>query len=197
VRRSLIERFLMREDVPLQSYRAIRRLQARNARFKADGWLEAETALTPGRGLAWTLISEGGSGYVRNRVLKKALDGEAETLRTNAAVRGALAPENYDFIAGEGLRVTLRPKREDLLLVSGSALFSEDADLLEVSGRLTKNPSFWTRNVDVRRTYARIAGVRVPIAMESTAQVRIAGPSRFEMSYRYLEINGVTVTAEH
>jgi hypothetical protein len=132
------------------SYRALRRLHARNPRFKAEGWLETETTLTRERVLSWSVTAEGGSSYIRNRVLRKALAGEAETLAAGTA-RGALNDANYAFVADTGLQVKLIPKRVDTLLVSGAALFSEDADLLEVSGRLTKNPSFWMRNVHVRR----------------------------------------------
>jgi len=65
-----------------------------------------------------------------------------------------------------------------------------------VTGRLAKNPSFWTKRVDIIRTYGRIAGIRVPLSIESVAQVRIAGPSAMTMTYRYDMVNGRTVTHE-
>jgi hypothetical protein len=192
--RTLVERFLAREVIPLKSYRAIRRLHAENRRFKMDGWLEAETTLSNNT-LTWKVLSEGGSGPIRNRVLRKALDGEADLVATGQGARGAFTLDNYEF-AGTAGRIELRPRRRDTLLISGSALVSEEnAELLEINGRLTKNPSFWTRDVDIRRCYASLNGVRVPIAMESVAQVRFAGPSRFEMTYRYLEVNGTAVDA--
>lgn len=188
----LIERFLTRQDVPLTSYRALRRLSARNGRFKLDGWLDVETTLAANNKLTWKVIAEGGSGTIRNKVLRKALAGEAETLAKGVGARGALTRDNYEFALGTGGQLDLRPRRKDTLLITGFALLSEeDADLLEISGRLTRNPSFWTRNVDVRRRYARVNGVRVPVAMESTAHVRFAGTSHFEMTYRYVEVNGM------
>jgi hypothetical protein len=44
------------------------------------------------------------------------------------------------------------------------------------------------------RRYARINGVRVPIAMGSTADVLFAGQSTFSMDYEYQSVNGVPVT---
>lgn len=192
----LIERFLSRDDPPPASYRAVRRLSARNSRFKMDGWIEVETTLTGGSALRWAVLEEGGSGTIRNRVLRKALAGEAELLAKREGARGAFTLANYDFaVAGNG-RIDLRPKRKDTLLISGFVLLAEeDADLLEVSGQLTKNPSFWTRNVRVQRRYARINGVRVPVETTSMADVRFAGQSHFEMTYRYLEVNGEPVRA--
>ena len=39
----------------------------------------------------------------------------------------------------------------------------------------------------------RIAGIRVPVAIESVAQVLIAGRSTFQMTYEYETINGLRV----
>lgn len=198
---SIIERFLQREDVPLTSYRSIRRLEASNQRFKANGWLEAETELTPAGQFQWRVVAEGGSAHVRSRVLRKALEGEADMIRGGMAARGALTDENYAFVAAEvqddaWARVRIQPRRPDMLLIDGHiTLHRHTGDLLEVEGRLAKNPSFWTKRVDVVRRYARINDVRVPFEMVSTAQVRIAGESRFRMIYEYLEINGARVTA--
>jgi hypothetical protein len=186
----LVDRFLSRDDPPPASYRALRRLSAKSGRFKMEGWIEVETTLSGGA-LEWRVISEGGSGTIRNKVLRKALAGEAELLAKGEGPRGALTRDNYEFAAAGDGRLDLRPKRKDTLLIAGFALVSEaDADLMEINGKLTKNPSFWTRNVQVQRRYARINGVRVPIVTESVADVRFAGKSHFAMTYRYLEVNG-------
>ena len=56
--------------------------------------------------------------------------------------------------------------------MEGSILLtSEAADLVRMEGLLVKRPSFWTRKVLIVRDYARIDGVRVPIAMGSTADI--------------------------
>jgi hypothetical protein len=38
-----------------------------------------------------------------------------------------------------------------------------------------------------------VLGVRVPVAMHSTADVLVGGPSSFTMTYRYTDINGGAV----
>src|SRR5262245_59407803 len=92
-----LERFLTQEIVPLTSYRAIRWLHAQNLRFKAEGWLEVETTLA-NRALEWRVIGEGGSPYIRNKVLRKALAAEAEVLAQGQGYRGALTPDNYELV---------------------------------------------------------------------------------------------------
>jgi hypothetical protein len=44
--------------------------------------------------------------------------------------------------------------------------------------------------VHVVKRFARIGGLTVPTAVESTADVRLVGQSVFSMQYRYQEING-------
>jgi hypothetical protein len=196
----LTTRFLAREDVPLAAYVAARRLEARNERFKVEGWLEACVALSPDTGFHFEVTREGGSSYIRNGVLRKALDGERDVIASGEAARASLSPANYLFereaaqgAMGEaGIRLT--PRRKDGLLISGRLVVSDpEADLLRVEGRLAKSPSFWTKSVDVVRRYGWRGGIRVPIEMTSTADIRLAGRSTFRMTIDYVAINGATV----
>jgi hypothetical protein len=78
-----------------------------------------------------------------------------------------------------------------MLLVNGTLfLRPDDGELMRLEGELAKTPSFWTRRVQVVRHYQRFLGIRMPIALETTAAVRIAGPSTFRMVYEYESING-------
>ncbi len=56
-----------------------------------------------------------------------------------------------------------------------------------------KKPSFWTTRVDVVRQYGRVAGIRVPVRLDTTAHVRFAGLSTMSMTYDYQSINGKNV----
>jgi hypothetical protein len=191
-----VARFLSRHDPPLTSYRAHRRLSARNARFNVEGWLEAVTELSPDTGFTFRIDKEGGSGYIRNRVLKAALEGEQKMIKAGDPAKASLTPENYELTVGQAgdaglLRLLAKPRRKDVLLVDG-ALFvnAADADLVRIEGRLSKSPSFWTRDVQIVRTYSRLNGVRVPTQLESVAKVRIAGTSSLTMTYQYEMVNG-------
>jgi hypothetical protein len=72
-------------------------------------------------------------------------------------------------------------------------LSPESGDLVRVEGRLARNPSFWVRRVDIVRTYERIEGALVPVAVESVAHVRFFGTSTLRMTYQYSEIDGRAV----
>lgn len=195
---TLVARFLARVEQPLSGYRGSRHLEARNARFNVSGWLHAETTLVDGVFL-YRVTAEGGSAYVRNKVLRKALDGERDLIARGEPATASFTPDNYDLRPGPAspsgeLMLLTRPRRKDVLLINGSLIVTGDGDLVRVEGRLAKSPSFWTRDVTVVRAYGRVNGVRVPVTLESTAKVRIAGTSTLSMRYAYDEVNGSPVT---
>jgi hypothetical protein len=181
-----VQRFLSADNEPLRQYRAFRRLEASNGKFKKEAWLEAWTEVDAA-GFRYDIVNEGGSAYI---------EGEQAHWNGRLSGRSNLTTANYDFIAasldGSGLmRVTVRPKRKDELLIDGAIILTPDTgELLRVEGRLAKSPSFWTGRIEVVRTYDRIDGVRVPVRTESVAQVKMAGASSFAMSYEYEAING-------
>ena len=197
---ALRERFLARVDEPLVQYRAVRRLAARNERFQKEASLDVATTFDPSVGFQYEVLAQNGSGYVRTRILEPILRGEARAVREGASESAALTIANYEFVpaASDGAplaRLLIHPRRKDILLVDGAILVTpDDADLVRIEGRLARNPSFWTTRVEVRREYARLAGVRVPVRVEARVWVKIAGISSFVMTYEYEEINGRTLT---
>jgi hypothetical protein len=193
-----IRQFLSQGDPP-HAYRATRRLEAENG--SRTGWLEAITEFSPRTGFRYEVTDEGGSSYIRGKVLRAVLNAERDAIAEGATARAALVHANYKFepngVNAEGLaKVLLSPKREDRALVAGTMFLRPfDGHLVRLQGRLAKNPSFWVRNVDIVRTYERIEGVVVPVALESTAQVRMLGPASLRMTYSYSEIDGRPIAA--
>jgi hypothetical protein len=110
-----------------------------------------------------------------------------------------LTPANYVFedrgAQSDGLTsLTVKPRRKNVLLVDGSIYLNpDDGELVRMEGQLSKTPSFWTKRVEIVRWYQRINGFRMPTALESVANVRIAGLSTFRMTYQYESINGQRV----
>jgi hypothetical protein len=194
-----MERFLAREAIP-NAYRGSRRLEAAGSGQR--GWLDADTEFTPAAGLRYTITAEGGSGYIRSRVLRSLLEEERELIARGGSPEVAISRANYrlnaDRIDADGrARVVMQPLRKERPLIIGRMLLSpDDDDLVRVEGRLAKNPSFWVTRVNVVRTYGRINGIAVPVLLESTAQLRFLGRSTLRMTYAYSELNEVRVASE-
>lgn len=196
---TVLQRFLARGEEPPVEYRALRRLEAENPKFKQRAWMVAWTEYDRVNGLRYEVADEAGSGYIRSKVLRAALDGEQKIWADHEPQKASFIDENYlftDRAAGaDGLaQIGVKPKRKDLLLVEGSIFVRpSDGELMRIEGKLSRTPSFWTRRVDVVRRYERMAGVRVPMSIESVASVLIAGRSTFKMIYEYQTINGQVV----
>lgn len=196
----VLHRFLTRADEPLLSYRGTRRLEGRNERFNVSGWMEIATELTAG-GFHYRVIDEGGSDLIRKRVFRSMLENEEQVFASGDAARSSFTSINYDLTPGDSVEPGLvklfaRPKRKDVTLIDGAVYITNtDADLVRVEGQLAKSPSFWTRRIEVVKQYARVAGLRVPVRIDSTAQIRLAGASTMTMTYDYEMINGINVTS--
>lgn len=187
------KQFLAQDDAQ-RPYRAVRHLQAENG--SRTGWLEANTEYSREAGFKYQITAEGGSGYIRAKVLKAVLDGERDVIALGESARSSLDTSNYRFQANgidpDGYaNVLLSPRRKERVLVSGMmALNADDGTLVRLQGRLAKSPSFWIKNVDIVRTYKRIDGAVVPVALETRAQVRFLGEATLHMTYVYSEIDG-------
>ena len=192
-----LQRFLATSEQGPAAYRAFRHLEARNGHLSDAAWMDVWTTADES-GFEYEIVGQGGSGYVRDHVFVPAL--EAERTMWGAAAGGALTHENYTFedlgADPRGLAwIGLKPRRKDVLLVNGSAfLRPDDGDLVRLEGALSRTPSFWTRKVEIVRRYDRIAGVRLPVAFESVASIRMAGKATFTMSYEYHTVNGLDVS---
>jgi hypothetical protein len=196
-----VERFLADLEKPPVAYQARRRLEASSAKLNESAWMEAVTQYDPAVGFTYSIVAQGGSERIGRRVLKAVLEAERENSTIAEWRKGSLSLDNYAFdfggYAGDGmLKLELVPRRRDPRLVLGSALVTATSgDLVRIEGRLSKSPSFWVRWVKVSRTYSPIGDSMMPVAVESTADVRIAGTSTFSMTYEYQVVNGHAVNA--
>ena len=194
---AVVARFL--EDIEERSLvpnKAVRRLEAASEKLHESAWLEAVTEYSAESGFTYRVMDQGGSERILRRVLRPVLEAEKATSDAERWRAGALSRDNYEFVfdgrTDEGfIRLNLIPRRRDARLVSGAALLAPDSgNLTRLEGQLSKSPSFWVRWVKLTRRYTHVAGAVMPVAVESTADVRIAGPSTFAMTYQYQMVNG-------
>ena len=73
-----VTRFLNNHAESLIQFRAVRHLEATNTRFEKHGWMDVITELSPDSGFTFHVTPEGGSDYIRRKVLRLILEGEQE-----------------------------------------------------------------------------------------------------------------------
>ena len=194
-----MEQFLSRSPV-VHEYRGSRRLEASGSGRSA--WLDVRTHFTVPSGLVYEVAAEGGSGYIRSRVLKSLLDEEQQLIARGGSAGVAISEANYQFtpegVNGEGLAVVaLKARRKDRSLMSGRIfLNAANGELVRLEGRLAKNPSFWLTRVDVVRTYRSIGGALMPVSLVTKGRLRLLGSSELRMIYRYSHIDEQPVPDE-
>ena len=182
------------------TYRAFRRMEGGLIDSDRRGWIEAWTEYTPGRGFTYEIVREGGSDYVRNKILRGMLVSEQKLIAGGKRLHASLESMNYRFedggMADGGLqRVLLKPAKKSDGILNGSVLVDPESGLMtRIEGRLVKSPSFWLRDVDVTYKYAHVGDRVVPVEMTSTGRVRMFGRSNFRMVYDYESIDGRPTT---
>ncbi len=190
-----LDKFLALDSAAPGQYRALRHFDAASRRMRSVAWMDVWTE-TDERGFRYQIVAEGGSEYIRSRVFRGTLQIEERQWAANAPDGAAVTTSNYRFadtdVRPDGLvRIAVQPRRKDLLLVDGWIFLRPgDGDLVRIEGELSKLPSFWTRNVQIVRHYERIAGVRMPVALDTTSNVLIAGTSTFRQRWEYESVNG-------
>jgi hypothetical protein len=190
-----LQRFLSLNDPGAVPYRALRRLDAQCEGLGKSAWMDVWTEIDRTGALQYRIAAEGGSDYIRNKVFRASLDAEQKMWASGVPDRAGITPDNYVFedrgSESDGLAwLSIKPRRKEVLLIDGSIfLRPSDGELLRLQGRLVKSPSFFVRRVEIVRRYQRVAGVRMPVAMESAANLLIGGKSTFRMTYEYETVN--------
>jgi hypothetical protein len=172
-----------------------------HANGRSSGERQA-TEYSPETGFRYTVTAEGGSDYIRSKILRAVLDGERDAIARGETAQSSLIRATYTFEASGvddyGLaNVLLAPRRKDRVLVAGRLFLQPlDGRLVRLEGRLAKSPSWWVKNVDIVRSYSRIEGTVVPIELDSSAEVRFLGNATLRMTYSYRMVNGRPVAGE-
>lgn len=180
------------------AYVAIRHLEGRIERSGKHAWMDVRTTFDHGR-FSYQVLQEGGSEQIRQRALYPTLDREQEIVAKGGAVQmpGALA--SYDCAesaSDEGgfVRVAIRPREPSRHLINGTLLWEPRSGVVvSLVGRLSRNPSFWVSDVQMRWDYGQVASAVLPTAVHARAKVKFVGPSTFDMTYRYISVNGLPV----
>jgi hypothetical protein len=190
----ILQRFLALDDPDPAEFRALRHLEARNDHFDKTAWMDVWTEADD-RGFHYRIVGEGGSEYIRSKVFRASLETERKMWAEGTPARASLTAVNYEFeergVQPDGLAsIGVKARRKDVLLVDGSIFLNpDDGELVRLEGRLVKSPSFWTRRVEIVRWYRRFVGIRMPVALESTASVLVAGKSTMRVTYEYETVN--------
>jgi outer membrane lipoprotein-sorting protein len=157
----------------------------------------------------FTIVSQSGSGTVRDRVFKKLLEAEQESMQAENQQRSEITPENYTFqLSDYGKTETdefyvldVQPRSKNKFLFRGRIwVNAKDFAITRVEGEPALNPSWWTVRTDFKRRYQKIGDFWLPESNESETKVRVFGTALLSIKYRDYRITpagGGTVASPH
>jgi hypothetical protein len=184
----------------MRPYVALRRLEARTERNGKFAWMDVRTTLSTDGRFTYEILAEGGSTQIRDRALIAALKREQESVAKGVPVHFPAQLAGYDCAdagpSGDGLlRIALLPRQPNRQLVNAMlTLEPASGRLVRVAGQLARNPSFWVSDVQMEWQYARVGDAVLPESVHARAKVKFVGPSAFDMTYRYISVDGRPVT---
>lgn len=132
------------------------------------------------------ILSENGSGTIRQYVFHKLLKEEADASRQGNRDRTRITPQNYTFQivrqevldTGPAYVLSLHPKSENKFLMKGIIwVDAHDYSIVRIDGQPARSPSFWLRSVHFVRTYRKVAQMWLTSSIHSTEDLRLFGPA--------------------
>jgi hypothetical protein len=144
------------------------------------------------------VVTESGSGFVRNYILRKMIEAEVESSQNGERKETRIIPENYDFrlVGTEALDgrdsyvLEINPRKPTKFSIRGRIwVDAQDFAIARIQGQPAKNPSLWIRSVQVVQRYGRTDQFWLPALNHSVAQARIFGATEVVIEYSNYKTN--------
>jgi hypothetical protein len=191
----IVERMVRADNerlAALAGYTAMRRYRFENKRVNKRAEMTVRVECDAAGAKKFAVVSETGSGFVRNRIIRKMIDAEAEASQKKDREQTRIIPANYEFslvgtdVPGGRLSYVLEvhPKTENKFLIRGRIwVDAADFAIARIEASPAKSPSFWIRSVRVVHRYERSGRFWLPVMNESRAKARIFGETDVAIEY--------------
>ena len=181
-------------------------MQYRGFPSDRDGEIVVKVSFHAPNSKEFTILSETGSRFVVDRILKKLLEAEAEAAKEDNRRDMALTRDNYDFeLAGyesspSGGRYVLKllPKKKNKFLYRGTIwVDATDFAVVRIEGEPGKNPSLWIKKTSIDHRYMRVDGFWLPAENHTESSVRLGGQAKLSIEYEdYKIVKAPPISAE-
>jgi hypothetical protein len=145
----------------------------------------------------FTIVSESGSKFIADHVLKGLLAGEKEAGDAENKQRTALTTDNYEFtLAGiEGPQdapqyvLNVKPKKDNKYLYRGKIwVDGKDFAVTRIQAEPAKSPSFWVKKSEVNHRYEKIDSFWLPAENKTDSMIRMGGHAVLSIEYQDYKI---------
>jgi hypothetical protein len=147
----------------------------------------------------FTIVSQSGSKFIVDHVLKGLLDGEKEAANPNNKQHTALNTSNYKFtLAGyETSQETpqyvldVKPKKDSRFVYRGKIwVDGRDFAVTRIQAEPAKSPSFWVKKSEVNHRYEKVEEFWLPAENKTESWIRLGGHAVLSIEYQDYKITG-------
>lgn len=145
----------------------------------------------------FTILSQSGSAFMRNHVLKRLLQAETQTSRRGEHRQITITPHNYNFLltgyennAQGGIYILkVTPKVDRKYLFKGRVWVNgRNFSIVHIAGEPAKRVSWWTPKVNFVYDYEKVGGFWFPSLNKTITHVRVFGRSLLTIQYKDYEL---------
>lgn len=146
----------------------------------------------------FTVVSETGSKFLIEHVLKRLLESEKEAANPESQRQLALNAENYEItllryetgVEDSGHYVLkLAPRTGNKFLYRGEVwVDAHDFAVTHIAAQPAKNPSFWITKTDVEHRYGNVSGFWLPMENRTVSKTR-GGVAVLTIQYRDYKVS--------
>ncbi len=143
------------------------------------------------------IVSESGSKFIVDHVLKKLLDSEREFGEEGNRRQDALTSQNYNFelvgcdnASGNGsYALKLTPKNKNKFLYRGEIwVDARDFAVTRIEGEPERNPSIWIRKTEIHHEYKKVDNFWLPAENRTESYVRAGGRATLSIEYETYKV---------
>jgi hypothetical protein len=161
--------------------------------------MTVQTLYRQGSGKSYTILSESGSEFIRNHVLRTLLDNEKNlnlpgivehSWFTSANYEMQLKPGGIQLLDGrECLAVAITPRRKAPNLIVGTLwVDAKDGSIVQIAGTASQSPSIFTGPAQVMRHYATVSGYAMATQARAVSNSFLLGRTTVTIDYRDYQI---------
>jgi hypothetical protein len=145
----------------------------------------------------FTIVSQSGSKFIVDHVLKGLLQGEKEAANPENKSRTALNASNYDFTlagyetSGETPQYVLnvKPKKDTKFVYRGKIwVDGKDFAVTRIQAEPAKSPSFWVKKSEVNHRYEKVDEFWLPAENKTDSLIRLGGHAVLAIEYQDYKI---------
>jgi hypothetical protein len=132
----------------------------------------------------FTIRSATGSKLIIRKVFKKLLQAEKQAMEVENQRRDAMNNDNYDFTlkgydtspSGSMYVFGVKPKTKGMFLYCGQTwVNAKDFAVTRLEAQPAKNPSFWTKHIEIEEVYTQVEDFWLPARNHSVTNIRFGG----------------------